>query len=132
MEAPKRPSAIVSFTRYQFVAILATGIDFLTLIFLTEVIGLWYLFSTVSGATLGAITAFLLGRYWVFRSTEDETHHQAFRYLLVASGSVILNSSGVYFLTDIVGWAYLVSKTITAIIVGVSYNYLLSRYFIFK
>lgn len=128
----QRPSILVSFTRYQLVAILATGVDFVMLVFLTEIFGLWYLFSTITGATFGAITAFLLGRYWVFQSKEDKIHNQAFRYVIVAAGSVFLNSAGVYLLTDIVGLQYMISKVITAVIVGISYNYLLSRHFIFK
>ena len=128
----KRPSHWVSFSRYQLVAVLATGIDFLTLILLTEFAGLWYLFSAVTGAVFGAITAFLLGRYWVFESVESRTHHQAFRYAIVAVGSVVLNSYGVYFFTDIIGLQYIFSKAITAIVVSVGYNYLLSKNFVFK
>lgn len=132
-ESPrKKPTHLISFTRYQLVAVLATGVDFVTLVFLTEVVHVWYLFSTVTGAILGAVTAFLLGRYWVFESKEDKIHYQAFRYALVAVGSVVLNSTGVYLLTDGAGLAYIISKIITAVLVGISYNYLLSRHFIFR
>ncbi|MEQ9423703.1 MAG: GtrA family protein [Cyclobacteriaceae bacterium] len=128
----KRPNTVTSFFRYNLVAILATGIDFIVLIVLTEIAGLWYLASTVLAAIAGAITAFVLGRYWVFVSTESKYYHQAFRYFLVASGSVVLNSLGVYFFTDIVEFQYIISKTISAILVGVGYNYTLSRFFVFK
>ena len=127
-----KPSPIISFIRYNLVAILATGVDFICLIMLTELVGLWYLTSTVIAAVVGAITAFLLGRFWVFVSTESKIHHQAFRYFIVALGSVVLNSAGVYFFTDTVGLQYIISKAITAIIVGVGYNYLLGRYFVFR
>jgi len=132
MQTPDKPTPIVSFLRYNIVAVLATGFDFITLIALTELVGLWYLFSTVTGAVLGAIAAFLLGRYWVFVSKESKMEHQAFRYFLVAAGSVLLNSSGVYFFTEVVDLQYIISKVITAVLVAVCYNYLMSRYFVFK
>ena len=88
--------------------------------------------STIIAATVGAITAFLLGRFWVFVSVESKVHHQAFRYFFVACGSVVLNSLGVYFFTEIVEFQYMISKGITAVIVGIGYNYLLGRNFVFK
>ncbi|MDA0194389.1 MAG: GtrA family protein [Bacteroidetes bacterium] len=118
--------------RYNLVATLATGVDFIALIALTELAGLWYMFSTISGAVFGALTAFLLGRYWVFVSKESKIGHQGFRYFLVASGSVVLNSSGVYLFTEIANLQYIISKVITAVLVAVCYNYLLSRYFVFR
>ena len=127
-----KPSALVSFFRYNLVALIATSIDFLMLAALTELLAVWYMFSTVAAATCGAITAFLLGRYWVFVSTERKVHTQAFRYFLVTMGSIALNSMGVYFFTEVVEFQYLISKIITSIIVGVGYNYLLGRYFVFN
>ncbi len=132
MQAPQKPAPFISFLRYNIVAVLATGVDFITLIALTELAGLWYLLSTFTGAVLGAFTAFLLGRYWIFVSKESKIAHQAFRYFLVAAGSVLLNSSGVYFFTEVVNFQYVISKVITAVLVAVCYNYLLSRYFVFK
>lgn len=128
----KKPSPLISFFRYNLVAVLATSIDFLTLIFLTELIGIWYLWSTVIAAIAGAFTAFLLSRYWVFVSLESKIHHQVIRYFLVAIGSVALNSFGVYTLTEFAEVQYMISKGITALVVGVGYNYLLGRYFVFK
>ena len=134
MKSPdqNRPSSLVSFFRYNLVAIIATSLDFLTLVFLTEIIGIWYLASTIIAAITGAISAFLLGRFWVFVSLESKVHHQALRYFLVAAGSVALNSFGVYFFTEFGGFQYMVSKGITAVLVGIGYNYLLGRYFVFK
>ncbi|MDA1119312.1 MAG: GtrA family protein [Bacteroidetes bacterium] len=132
MQTPEKPTPFVSFLRYNLVATLATGVDFIALIALTELAGLWYMFSTISGAVFGALTAFLLGRYWVFVSKESKIGHQGFRYFLVASGSVVLNSSGVYLFTEIANLQYIISKVITAVLVAVCYNYLLSRYFVFR
>ncbi len=128
----KKTSPVISFFRYNLVAMLATTIDFLTLIFLTELVGIWYLSSTTIAAITGAFTAFLLSRYWVFVSLESKIHHQMLRYFLVAAGSVALNSLGVYTLTEFGEIQYLISKGITAIVVGIGYNYTLGRYFVFN
>ncbi len=127
-----KPSALVSFFRYNLVALIATGLDFLILVLLTELLEVWYLISTIFAATCGALTAFLLGRYWVFVSIERKVHTQAFRFFIVAIGSIALNSFGVYAFTEFVALQYLISKIITSIIVGVGYNYLLGRYFVFN
>lgn len=127
-----RPSTLVSFFRYNASAIIATTGDFLTLVFLTEVLYLWYLFSTVIGALVGACIAFALGRNWAFVSKEERKRVQAVRYTIVALGSLALNTLGVYFFTEVTGFPYTISKVITAVIVGVGYNYTLSKYYIFK
>lgn len=127
-----RPSALISFLRYNASAIIATGCDFGTLLLLTEVFKLWYVFSTACGALVGAIVAFWLGRNWAFVSKDAKKRVQALKYVLVAVGSLGLNTYGVYFFTDFLSIQYVISKIITAIIVGIGYNYTLSRYYIFK
>jgi len=127
-----KPALLVSYTRFQVIAILATIIDFLILILFTEVFRLWYVASTALGAFAGATFAFVLGRNWVFASTRSKHLPQAIRYLIVAAGSIILNSTGVYILTEFVELQYLISKIIIAALVGITYNYILSRNYVFK
>jgi putative flippase GtrA len=120
------------FLRAQIAAFLGTAVDYLTVIGLTELTGLWYVYSNVFGATLGAITNFLLGRYWAFVSVEDQISMQAFRYALVSGGSLLLNTAGLYLLTEFSPLNYIVSKVLVGIIIAISYNYLLQKYFVFK
>jgi len=120
------------FLRSQLAAFLATASDFLTVILLTEVIGLWYVFSNVIGATVGTIVSFLLGRYWVFLSVDRKIHHQAFRYILVSIGSLILNTLGVYLVTEGLQINYIYSKVIVSVVVGIGFNFVLHKYFVFK
>lgn len=120
------------FVGAQLAALIATGVDFIALLFFKEVIGLWYVTATALGAFMGACTNFLLGRYWVFTATESKVHHQAFRYILVSAGSLLLNTGGVYIVTEYGGINYFYSRVIVAILVAISYNFILQKNFVFK
>ncbi len=127
-----KPSGKTAFFRYNIAALLATAGDFVTLIFLTELVGLWYLLSTILGALVGAIIAFTLGRNWAFVSKEEAQSKQALKYGVVALGSLGLNTLGVFFFTDVLEVQYIISKSITAGIVALGYNFPLSKYYTFK
>ncbi len=120
------------FAGAQVAALIGTAVDFVSLLFFKEVLGLWYVVATALGATLGAVTNFLLGRYWVFSSTESKLHHQAFRYTLVSAGSLLLNTFGVFLITEYVGIHYFYSRVIVAILVAVTYNFILQKNFVFR
>ena len=128
----QRPHWFTSFKRSQVASALATLIDFLTLVFLVEIIGVWYVLSTAAGAFLGAVTHFTLGRHWSFQAADKAVHSQMKRYGLVALGSLFLNTYGVYFLTDFFGIQYMVSKVIIAFSVGCFFNFPLHRHVVFR
>jgi len=116
----------------QIAAFIGTVVDFITVILLTELFGIWYVVSNVVGAFFGAVVNFWLGRSWVFKSTESKIHHQAFRYALVSFGSIILNTLGVYLLTEYLKLNYIFSKIIIAISIAFTYNFFLQKEFVFK
>ena len=122
---------INKFLRFQLTAIMATAIDFLITFFLKEKYHLYYAWAVAGGAGAGAFTAFTINRYWVFRSLQKHPLEQGFRYLLVASGSVVLNTFGTYLFTESFHIPYLVSKAIIALVIGFTYSYYLSKRFVF-
>ncbi len=123
---------LLSWLRNHVAAVSATSVDFGVTIFLTELVGLWYLASNTIGATAGGIVSFLLCRLWVFNQRNARWQHQAFRYLIAVLVSIGLNTAGVWFFTEIVLLPYIVAKIITAVIIGVSVNFFMFRYFVFK
>ena len=127
-----QPSLIVSLRRSQIAAITATIVDFSSLIFLVEIGHVWYVAATAIGAFLGALVNFLLGRHWSFAAGHDGIHGQVVRYAAVSAGSLVLNSAGVYLLTEYFGSYYAVSKVITAVLVGLLFNFPLHRRFVFR
>ncbi|HEX5606044.1 MAG TPA: GtrA family protein [Candidatus Binatia bacterium] len=123
---------MVSLRRSQIAAISATLVDFSSLIFLVEIGRVWYVAATATGAFLGALVNFLLGRHWSFAAGDEAIHGQVFRYAAVSAGSLVLNSAGVYLLTEGFGIHYALSKLITAILVGLLFNFPLHRRFVFR
>ncbi len=125
-------TSIQTFIKYNISSIIATLIDFLVLVILTEFFAVWYLISAVAGAVSGGITSFLLGRHWAFKKKSGNLYRQAFKYALTWIESMLLNVGGLYFFVDILNVQYVLSKVIVSIIVGLGFNYLMQKYFIFR
>jgi len=123
---------LTCFVKAQIASAVATAVDFGITILLKEGCGFWYLFSTSAGSTLGGMTNFTLGRCWVFRATAPPKGAQAFRYLVVWCGSILLNIAGVFLLTSIGRLNYIVSKVFVSLLIGVTFNYILQKNFVFS
>jgi len=128
----QKPTLIKSLARSQITAVIATVSDFAMLVFLTEVVGIYYVASTAVGAFIGAVISFLLGRFWAFVAPDGNFVHQIIKYAAVSGGSLGLNSAGVYLMTDFGHLPYPISKVIIAVSVGLTYNFFLHRYFVFR
>lgn len=122
-----------SFSRYTVSAGMATFSDFLVLLIGKEYFGLDPVTATFIGACCGATVAFFLGRNWTFLNKEGRMTVQGARFVLVVIGSILLNTFGEYLFTEvwIVGH-YMVARVITAMIVGLCYNFPMQRYFVFN
>ena len=121
-----------SFGRAQISSLLASIVDYGVLFLMTEQFHIWYVVATASGAFLGAVTNFLLNRYWTFHATQGHLNWQALRYLIVSAGSLILNTLGVYLFTEFGEIHYAVSVALTSLTVGILYNYPLQKYFVYR
>jgi putative flippase GtrA len=121
-----------TFTKSQVSGFVATLVDYSTLFALTEIFHTWYVFSTALGAFFGAIANFLLNRNWTFEVTHGHWGHQAKRYALVSGGSLLLNSGGVLFVTEVLHTHYAVSVAIVGILVAILYNYPLQRFYVYS
>jgi len=120
------------FLKAQASSFISTLVDFLVTIVLKELVGAWYLAASVLGTISGGVTNFILGRNWVFSSKQKKISAQAFRYVFVWLGNLALNAGGVYWLTDILGLKYIASKILVSLIVGIGYNYVLQKFFVFR
>ncbi|MEO8761176.1 MAG: GtrA family protein [Bacteroidia bacterium] len=123
---------MISFLKAQLNSIISTAVDFLVMIVLVEFFSIYYIAAVVAGAIAGAMTNFILGRVWVFQAKNESVKEQILKYSLVWTGSLLLNICGVYFFTDILKVKYIISKIITSITVGVSFNYILQKRFVFS
>ncbi len=110
----------------------ATVVDFLVTVVAVELFGSWYVLATVAGTVSGGITHFSLGRNWVFHSADPDVAAQAVRYFVIWTGSLLLNATGVYVITHYTGVSYIISKVVTSLVVGMGYNYLMQKKYVFK
>jgi putative flippase GtrA len=124
---------MLTLLRLQFTSIIATLADFLITVVFTEFIGLHYMVSNISGSVSGGIVNFLLNRKYVFKiSGSNKLTNQVVRYILVWTGSILLNAIGVFLVTEYMNVKYIFSKIIVSIIVGISFNQYLQKQFVFK
>jgi len=120
------------FSKAQLSALAATVVDFGSLVILVEKAGAPYPFGVAVGALAGALTNFFMNRHWSFEAHEAPIHGQALRYALVSGGSLLLNTLGVMVWTEVFKLHYLGSKVVTAILVGILFNYPLHREFVYR
>ncbi len=123
---------MMRFLRAQAASITASIIDFLVTILVVEIFDVGYVAATVTGNIVGGLSNFLLGRQWVFEAQHKNAVKQVLRYAVVWCGNLFLNGLGMYLLTDQLTVGYVIAKIVVSIFVGISYNYLLQRVYVFS
>ncbi|GAB3817762.1 GtrA family protein [Pontibacter rugosus] len=123
---------MLTFIKAQAASLVASGVDFLVTILAVELFGLWYVAATVMGTVTGGITHFSLGRTWVFNASHKTIPTQFLKYFMVWTGSLLLNASGVYMITHYGGVNYIFSKIFISLLVGIFYNYIIQKRYVFK
>lgn len=121
-----------TFLKVQAASLLASGADF-TVTFLLVTLGkVWYLPASVTGAVCGGLVSFIISRNWAFATDKKPVTSQFSRFVLVWFGSAAVNTAGLFVTTHLLGIQYLIAKVGVSILVGVSYNYILQKDFIFS
>ena len=120
-----------TFIKAQASSIISTTIDLLTTVICKEFLGFWYLLASFTGTFVGGATNFALGRRWVFDRRHKKVPVQLVKYLITWGGNMLLTTSGVFLVTHYCGISYFISKIIVAIVVGIGYNYMLQKKFVF-
>jgi putative flippase GtrA len=107
-------------------------VDFGLIFFLAELCHVWYVAATALGALAGAITNFVMNRHWSFLAADHHWSHQAKRYALVSGASLLLNTFGVYLMTEALHVHYSVSVVVISFLVGWAFNFPLHRHYVFR
>lgn len=123
---------MATFIKAQAASFTATAVDFGITIVLKEWAGCWYLLASILGTVSGGVVNFAMNRSWVFQAKDKKIHFQAIKYVLVWFGNLVLVSGGVFLFTHYGGISYLVSKITVSLLVGIFYNYVLQKKFVFK
>lgn len=124
------------FAKAQVSAFVGGITDYLLMIFFTEVIHLHYTISIAIGGIAGAVVNFSLNKSWTFRSKgiqyKNSENIQLMKFVLVVVNSIILKTSGTYFITTFMGIDYKFSRLITDLIVSIIFNFMLQKHWVFK
>lgn len=128
----RSPSDLTSFSRSQVSSFLATLADYGTLFLATELFHVWYVSATALGAFLGAVINFLINRHWSFNAASGRIGLQAQRYFLVSAGSLLLNTGGVFLMTDYGHLHYAASVGVVSLLVGLLFNYPLHKKYVYR
>jgi putative flippase GtrA len=121
-----------SFIRSITNSLIATFIDYVVTIVLATYFQVYYLSATLIGNIFGAVTSFLIGRHWVYKKRNARWQKQVIRFIIINMLSIYLNTTGVYFLIENFGMSLMWAKTSIAIAVGIFFNFIMQKYFVFK
>lgn len=121
------------FLRTQLSSLLATSVDLAFTVALIEIVNFKYLIATTIGAIAGAVTNFLINKYWSFKMNDNKgLKKEGVKYLLVWFGSIFLNVLGSNAIMKLLNLPYLVSKISVSLIVGIGFNYTLQKKYVFS
>lgn len=121
-------------------------IDFAITVFLSSVLGVYYVVATVSGSVSGGICNCAINYQWVFPKSGSKKCYIAIKYFFVWGLSIVFNTYGTYLLTEgtkntsfpvnLLGsyndHIYVVYKCIVAILVAFAWNYPMQRFFVYR
>ncbi|MFO0660687.1 MAG: GtrA family protein [Polyangiaceae bacterium] len=128
-----RAKNLALLARHQLASIVATAVDFSTMVLAVEVAGLSAVWGTVIGAFHGGVANFLANRYWTFSregSLESSPVDQGAKYVIVSACSLLWNALGEHLLVR-VGLHYVIARVLVAVSVGLLWNYPLHRGVVF-
>jgi len=137
---------IFTFLRAQISSQLASITDFLVTIVLANFFNLFYVYATFIGSVCGGMTNCVVNYRWTFKAMDVKKRYVAIRYLVVWGGSIFLNTSGIYLMTELLKRIpllmkvpdffydniFIISKIVVSLLVGFVWNYNMHRLFVFK
>jgi len=119
--------------RHHTTAVLSTIVDYAVMIACVELAHLSPVPATAIGATVGAVTNFLINRSFTYlRATDRRVPRQVGRYVFVSAMSLALNTGGEHLFHYVIGLQYFVARVIVSTIVSNAWNYPMLRFFVFS
>lgn len=124
--------SFIQLNRYFVSAAVAFLVDFSSLIFFTEIIGIFYLHSVIIAFVMGVITNYTINIKWVFSERRiDQVSYEFSLYLVIVLLGLLINIGIIWFLTEKLNIYYLISKLFSTGIVF-WWNFLLKKFILFS
>jgi putative flippase GtrA len=123
---------MLTFLKANISSSIASFFDYMVTIFLVNLFRVDVVIASTTGTVFGGVLNFFIGRTWVFESRKRKVHQQAFRYGVVWTGNLFLNTGGMFVATKMLKIHYVIAKLFVSLIVGFCYNYVLQKKYVFK
>ena len=123
---------MLTFGKDETSAIVASVVDFSLSFILVQAVGTWYAQASFFGALAGGIINCYVNYQWVFDKQEQRKPYIVLKYFVVWSISILLNTSGTWFFTELSGVNFIIIKAIVAVVVAILWNYQMQRIFVFR
>lgn len=127
---------IIIFLKAQVSAMVGGSVDYLIMVFFTEVFHVHYTISIIIGGIIGAVVNFSVNKKWTFRNKsipyKNSLKKQLLKFIIVVINSILLKSSGTYLVTTFWGFDYKISRIFIDLFVSILFNYNLQRFWVFK
>ncbi|MBR3835189.1 MAG: GtrA family protein [Clostridia bacterium] len=126
-------NGFLQFFRYVFVGGIATVADWSVLAFVTEVLKVHHLISSVVSFVAGLIVNFFLSKLLVFKASEAKTNPmmEFVGYAVIGVVGLGLTELILFLLTDKAGLHYMISKVVATAVVLV-WNYVARKKVLYK
>lgn len=106
-------------------------VDFSLLYFLTDIAGIWYLWSATLSFVIAAFVNYLFQKLWTFKSKDKKAVKQFAAFLAVQIVGLFINNTVIYVLVDQFNAHYLLAK-IAATAIVLIWNFWASKKFVFN
>lgn len=124
-------SLVLKFIRFSCVGFSGVVIDFSTTYIFKEKLKLYKLIANAIGFVGGASTTFYFNRIFTFHSNNPEVFLQYFKFIVVSSIGLSINTVIIYLLSEKKAWNFYLSK-VAALVIVVFWNFFANNYYTFK
>ena len=118
------------FIKFGVVGVLNTAINWIIFIVL-NMLGVYYIFSNIIAYSLSTLNSYLWNSKWVFKYNGNDIKETTVKFIVLNVIGLILNTSILYILVDIVGLYKIVALIITTAIVMII-NYFINKLWVFR
>jgi putative flippase GtrA len=119
------------FIKFCIIGAINTLLDFGIYIFLSRVLGFYFLYANITSVTLAMASSFILNKYWTFKNFDKGLKQQSIKFILVNLVYFFLNNSIVYISVHFFQAHDLLAKMI-AVAIGLFWNFGANKYWTFK
>ncbi|KKT26577.1 MAG: GtrA-like protein [Parcubacteria group bacterium GW2011_GWA2_43_9b] len=110
----------------------AASVNFILLYFFTDILGLWYLLSSVLSFVAAFFVSFFLQKFWTFGDGQrDVLYKQMVVYLSITLFSLAVNTVAMYVLVDLFGVWYMLAQFFVSGLIAF-WNFTAYKFFVFK